>query len=456
MPGHTLLFQTDNNPRALTEVDFTPSSIVFPSPEDWRDQVIYFLLVDRFNSSKIKGEPFRKEPLAEQRDLEERKKWQGGNLEGVMEKLDYIQELGATAIWLSPILKNRAESSSYHGYAIQNFLEVDPRFGTLEDLRKLVTAAHEKKMYVILDIVVNHTGDNWYYREYEQSSPPYRNWPYEFGDWRKEKPEGQLQWPEDAVWPQELQNEDWYRRQGEVTDWTDRTQYLNGDFYNLKELRTTDSAVRGALIDVYKWLIAKTDADGFRVDTVKHVETQFFAVFCSALREYALSIGKKNFFIFGEVAGEDTLMETYIGPNTPSPSGEFFLGLDSVLDFPLFHVLPDVIKGFKSPDELRERYTKLHGTLSSHGLASRYYVTFLDNHDQSQRFLCGNPYTDQVKQGIGYLFTSLGVPCIYYGTEQGFNGGDYRDETAKRIDGFSDAFVRECMFGGKWGAFKSV
>jgi glycosidase len=448
--------QINYKPRKLSDVDFTPSGKVFPSPEDWRDQVIYFLLVDRFNDPDVKGKPFKEEPHEEQRDLEERKKWQGGNLRGVMEKLGYIQDLGATAIWLSPVLKNRTEYDSYHGYAIQNFLEVDPRFGTLEDLKNLIQAAHKRGMYMILDIVVNHTGDNWYYKGYEQTRPPYRDWPYEFGSWRKKKRDKPVQWPDDAVWPEEFQNEGWYKRQGEIKDWGDRKQYLDGDFFVLKELDTPDPAVLSALIDVYKWLIAKTDVDGFRVDAAKHIETRFFAIFCSALREYVLSIGKKNFFIFGEVVGEDDLMERYIGPNTPSPSREFFLGLDSVLDFPLFRVLPDIIKGFKSPDELRKRHEKLRGTLSSHGLASRYHVTFLDNHDQTRRFLHNDPYIDQVKQGIGCLLTSLGIPCIYYGTEQGFNGGDYRDEYTKRKDGFSDAFVRECMFGGKWGAFKSV
>jgi len=450
--------ETHSKPERLEDTDFKPQTDIFPSPEDWRDQVIYFLLVDRFNNPKVKGTPFTVEPQNDQRRLEERKKWQGGNLKGIAGKLSYIQQLGATAIWLSPILKNRTESDSYHGYAIQNFLDVDPRFGSLKDLRKLVKAAHEKWMYIILDVVVNHTGDNWYYKEYEQSgSPSYREKPpYEFGGWRKRKQDTSIEWPDDAVWPREFQDPERYRRLGEITKegWRDPQQYRNGDFYSLKELKTDDPKVRGDLIDVYKWLIAKTDIDGFRVDTVKHVENQFFAIFCSAIREYALSIGKKNFFIFGEVAGEDELMETYIGPNTPSPSGEFFLGLDSVLDFPLFHLLPDVIKGFQSPIELKNRYEKLHGTMSSHGLASRYYVTFIDNHDQEQRFLFNNPYMAQVKQGIGYLLTSLGVPCIYYGTEQAFNGGDYRD-AVNRADGHSDAFVRECMFGGKWGAFKS-
>lgn len=443
-------------PQRLIDVDFSPLGEVFPSPEDWRDQVIYFLLVDRFNNLNIISEPFQAEPQIEQRNLEERKKWQGGNLEGIIDKLDYIKNLGATAIWLSPVLKNRIESDSYHGYAVQNYLDVDPRFGTLHDLSNLIQMSHKKGMYVILDIVVNHTGDNWYYKNYPNKGPSFSKEPYDFGDWRKENPNNPIQWPNDAVWPEEFQNEDWYKRQGEIENWKDSEQYLNGDFSNLKELDTPDSQVRKALIDVYKWLISKTDADGFRLDAVKHIETRFFSIFCSAIREYALSIGKKQFFIFGEVIGEDVLMDSYIGPNTPSPSGEFFLGLDSVLDFPLFHVLPDVLKGFKSPECLKERYKKLRGTLSSHGLASRYYVTFIDNHDQSKRFLFNNPYLDQVKQAMVYLFTSLGVPCIYYGTEQGFNGGDYRDKETKQKDNYSDAFVRECMFGGNWGAFKSV
>jgi len=93
--------QINDKPRKLSDVDFTPLVEVSPSPEDWRDQVIYFLLVDRFNNPNIKGVPFKEGPHEEQRDLEEGKKWQGGNLRGVTEKLGYIQNLGATLYGLT-------------------------------------------------------------------------------------------------------------------------------------------------------------------------------------------------------------------------------------------------------------------------------------------------------------------------------------------------------------------
>jgi len=146
--------------RSVQQLDFTPQDDVFPSPADWRDVFVYFLLVDRFDNNSKGLRPFA-DSGPQGRDPAQGKIFQGGNLKGIMRRLNYIKGLGANAIWLSPILKNRWEKAdSYHGYGIQNFLEVDPRFGTKEDLQKLVSEAHARYMYVILDIILNHTGDN--------------------------------------------------------------------------------------------------------------------------------------------------------------------------------------------------------------------------------------------------------------------------------------------------------
>lgn len=169
--------------KSLSEIDFKPKNKVFPSPLDWRDQFIYFLLVDRFSNGKKNIPAYNSNTALENRDDLDGEKWQGGTLKGIMDKLDYIKNLGCTAIWLSPIFKNRKEMNTYHGYAIQNFLDVDPRFGTIKDLQKLVQEAHKKDMYVILDIVVNHTGDNWMYPE---GYPYYysNGIKFPFGSWR--------------------------------------------------------------------------------------------------------------------------------------------------------------------------------------------------------------------------------------------------------------------------------
>ena len=149
---------------SVNQLDFTPRGEVFPSPGDWRDVFIYFLLVDRFDNNQENIPPYDPNTTPRGRDWEQGRVFQGGNLKGIMRRLDYIRGLGANSIWLSPVLKNRIEKhDTYHGYGVQDFLEVDPRFGTKEDLQELVRQAHARNIYVIMDIIISHTGDNWGY-----------------------------------------------------------------------------------------------------------------------------------------------------------------------------------------------------------------------------------------------------------------------------------------------------
>lgn len=140
----------------------------FPCPVEWRDHVIYFLLVDRFNNPDENRYP----PPFEEKTADRL----GGTIKGVTAKLDYIRDLGATAIWISPVLKNTRDS--IHGYSIQNFLAVDPRFGTDDDLIELVRQAHARNIYVILDIVINHAGNVFDYKGFGPKAP-HRHAPYE-------------------------------------------------------------------------------------------------------------------------------------------------------------------------------------------------------------------------------------------------------------------------------------
>ncbi len=149
-----------------------------PSPADWRDEVLYFLLVDRFSDGKEgtrplldpsnrsvarpsghDGQPWRWDLWAQSGAF----RWQGGTINGVASKLDYLDDLGVTTIWLSPVFKQRGHLDTYHGYGIQHFLDVDPRFGTRQDLVDLVESAHDKGIRIILDIIFNHSGFNWVY-----------------------------------------------------------------------------------------------------------------------------------------------------------------------------------------------------------------------------------------------------------------------------------------------------
>ena len=433
------------------QLDFTPRGEVFPSPRDWRDIFVYFLLVDRFDNNQEDILPYDPNTTPIGRDQEQGRVFQGGNLKGIIRRLDYIGGLGANGIWLSPVLRNRIEKDdTYHGYGIQDFLEVDPRFGTKEDLQELVRQAHARNMYVIMDIIINHTGDNWAY----PGDYPYYFWkeapgPFEFGFWRDVDPGAGFQ-EADAVWPKELQLPEYYKRRGQIRDWNDPDQAINGDFLSLKELEINNSTVLDTLIKAYKYWIALTDVDGFRVDTVKHMESSATAIFCNAVREFSKRIGKDNFFIFGEIVADDLTIQRYIGRNSRIPdTNERFPSLDAALDFPLYFILEETIKGFLNPSNLRERYERFKTLYTDHGEAGRYFVTFVDNHDQMsrpyRRFMHRNPHQRQAVLATGYLLTSQGIPCIYYGTEQGFDGG-----------GDHDSYVRECMFGGKWGAFETT
>jgi glycosidase len=165
-------------------------------------------------------------------------------------------------------------------------------------------------------------------------------------------------------------------------------------------------------------LIRDTDCDGFRVDTVRHVEASFWAPWCSAIRDYAGSLGKKNFLMFGEVADrDDELLAAYTG-------GQDRRAFDSLLDFPFYYALKDVFSSNAPTHLLTGRFEKLaHPPYSREALSQM--VTFIDNHDQP-RFLAKEEAAGNVvklRQALVLLYTTTGIPCLYYGTEQSFKGG---------------------------------
>jgi glycosidase len=412
------------------------------------EEFIYFLLIDRFHDDQNRA-PVSTSARADRVDKadspqmpaqqgEQLTKFCGGSLRGILNHLDYIKNLGCTAIWLSPIFENNGapnpDSGSYHGYSIQNYLDIDPRFGTKQDLVDLVDAAHARDMRVFLDVVTNHSGDNWFYPA-DNPYYYYNDIQYPFGDWRLGN----------RPLPQELRNPDFYHRRGQIRNWDAYPEYEHGDFLSLKDYDNDDDAdglrLLDTLIKAHCYWIREADVDGFRMDAVKHMGALAVSRFCQGVREYAERVGKHNFFLFGELIVGDNAIDRYIGPNTPTQVGDqtVYFGLTSVLDFPLYWTLPGAIKGLSSPVDLIQRYENLRGHALSRGELGRYFVTFLDNHDQvgqdeKRRFAAGAPDA-QVIAGIGFLHSALGATCIYYGTEQGFSG-----------HGPGDKFIREPMF----------
>lgn len=446
--------------RSVEQLSFEPEHDVHPSPRDWRDQVMYQVLIDRFDDGQehpayVPGKTPKSEGEARAQGS---CRFQGGRIRGITRRLDYLQGLGVTTIWISPPLKNRSDDeSACHGYGIQNFLAIDPRFGTIADLKDLVRAAHARGMYVVLDIVINHTGDCWAYKGNVEAIYDDKGTRHEFGYWRKagggEIKPGEELGIEDGVWPVELQDPECFKRRGRIRDFgaAGLEEAVHGDFGILKDLDLLNPKVLDTLIKCYKYWIKTLDLDGFRIDTVKHSDPEPTALFCNAIREYCQRIGKRNFLLFGEVVDGDELLLRYIARNTALEGIEQrWPLLSAVLDFPLYFVLEEVIKGFESVSRLRERYESFRALFRDYAAASQHYVTFVDNHDQMhrpyRRFAAGSNDWRQSALAIGYLLCNLGIPCIYYGTEQGLDGA-----------GKEDNAVREAMFGGPvdtgWGAF---
>ena len=435
----------------------------FSSPVDWRDQWIYFVMVDRFNN--VEHKPYS----TWNQSTDER---QGGTFNGIRDQLSYIQNLGAGAIWLSPVLKNRQAPAkgSHHGYGIMDFLDVDPRFASKtgnaeEEFIELVNEAHARGMWVILDIVINHAGDIFAYdvNGQEMSSADWSPSPYHI-HWRDQTGSVKIDWDklpspdklsvDAAIWPKEFQMNELFRRQGKGGP-------IEGDFETLKEFNTRfeksagEKTVLELLIKTYQYVIARFDVDGFRIDTIKHVERDFAMTFCNAIREYAMSIGKENFFIFGENRSDsEELLAAYMGRYCSEPEGR--MGADAALDFPLQWKLVPALKGFVPPTcvedvyNLRKRIQEEKRLVNSHGEASRFFVTFLDNHDDRTRFLYpvdGKDYTRQLTMGVAALFCLQGIPCLYYGTEQGLTGTRELYDVHYNSSVSKPEHVREAMWG---------
>ncbi|MEW6220331.1 MAG: alpha-amylase family glycosyl hydrolase [Thermodesulfobacteriota bacterium] len=444
---HSTFAQVATKQTRVVQVGTASHTITTPfaSPHDWRDVWIYFLMLDRFN--RADGKPPAAMPFDQPFGG-----FQGGTFNGVRERLPYLRDLGAGAIWLSPVLKNRqSDPGTFHGYGIQDFLQPEPRFASApgkaeEELRALVDEAHALGLFVIFDIVLNHAGDVFGYTGLGASAPgggmvrPIE-WRDATGQARPDfpviesVPTGQRE-PDGLVWPTELQRNDFFRRQGKGGEG-------GGDFESLKELVTANREVRNALILAYQYAIARYDVDGFRIDTLKYIERDFARTFGNAMREFGLAIGKKNFFSFGEVFDEEERIAEFIGRSTQD--GDDLVGVDAALDFPLFFRLPWVAKGFSPPaaviEVFRRRKEIERHIMTSHGEAGRFFVTFLDNHDMKERFRGAgmdgpDPYDPQVILGIAVLFGLQGIPCLYYGTEQGLHGR-----------GGSDQHVREALWG---------
>jgi glycosidase len=480
----------------LADIDMaalTAGRTYHPSPPAWEDEILYFLMLDRFSdgrerdyisndgtavdtSSVATTQAFadrdRDNAIATDADAADWRDagagWCGGTLKGLTSKIGYLKRLGITAIWVSPIFKQVSFQETYHGYGIQNFLDVDPHFGTRQDLQELVSTAHGLGIRIILDVILNHSGAVFSYDadRYPTNTPGVfdprwdgRSYRVEgFNDRRGQPviPFGSLpaEIPDvptdDAIWPRDFQDPGSFTARGRISGWDNFPEYLEGDFFDLKDIRLGDgvidtyqpSAALRALCDVYKFWIAFADVDGFRVDTVKHMDPGAARYFGSVIHEFAQTLGKDKFYLIAEIAGGRD--HAYLTLETTGLDAA--LGIDDIPD-----KLEWIPKGRRNPSDYFDlfRNSILVGK-GSHTWFRDKVVTVLDDHDQVRnpnrkaRFAATNPPPSLALAALALNATTLGIPCIYYGSEQFFDGA-----------GDSDRYLRECMFGGRFGAFRT-
>ncbi|TPQ21765.1 pullulanase-type alpha-1,6-glucosidase [Streptomyces sporangiiformans] len=435
-----------------------------PARHDLTREQFYFVLPDRFANGDTSNDRggLTGSRLTTGYDPTDKGFYQGGDLKGLTKRLDYIKGLGTTAIWLAPIFKNQPvqgeganTSAGYHGYWITDFTQVDPHFGTNGDLEKLIDKAHAKGMKVFFDVITNHTAD---VVDYDEKSYDYLSkgaFPYLTEDGEPfddaDHADGKTDFPEvdgdsfprtpvvagakkNVKVPAWLNDPSMYHNRGDSTFAGESSTY--GDFSGLDDLWTERPEVVSGMEKIYKRWVRDFDIDGFRIDTVKHVNMEFWTQWATALDAYAARKGQDDFFMFGEVYSADTSVTSpYVTQGR----------LDSTLDFPF----QDAARSYASQGGSAKKLAAVFGDDYKYTTdkANAYeQVTFLGNHDMGRigHFLKqDNPEASDAelvkkdRLANELMFLSRGNPVVYYGDEQGFTGAG------------GDKDARQTLFGSR-------
>jgi len=418
-----------------------------------QDEVFYFVMPDRFhnaNKDNDNGDPNRPISFG---GLDRSSKWafHGGDISGLEAKLDYIESLGVTSIWLTPILRNRAvqpDGFGHHGYWVVDFTEIDPHFGSNDDLKSLIEAAHEREIKVFFDIITNHTADVIKYKECHDSSGKFLSAQQEGCEFisTASLAEGKKYTPfvldaeKEVKVPAWLNDPKYYNNRGD-SFWEGESA-IKGDFVGLDDLDTSQKEVIIGLTEVFKDLVTEFRPDGFRIDTVKHVDIEFWQAFAPAITEHAKSLGLPEFFMFGEVFDGNPA-----GLSKFTTAGK----LPSVLDFSFAFNVGDVVFGNKSVSQLNDLFNNddyyRDGDSSPNDL-----INFLGNHDigrvghfieSALPDISEDEKVARSKLAHALMYFSRGVPVVYYGDEQGFtgDGGDVdarEDMDPSKVDVYND------------------
>lgn len=418
-----------------------PSHTYHQSPNNWEEQIIYHILIDRFRD----GDPRNNELAFSGYNPRSINMRHGGDFKGVTEKLDYLKELGVTALWLSPIFQT--PENEYHGYGQIDFTLLDQRFGTLEELRSLINEAHKRGIYVLVDVIVNHSSHYYAFKGHENSYAPFKmhKGEYEmvkrFNDREYEDFSFNNTWDPDGLHCPvydyrgirvESQNRgtfsksDFYHN-GNLDDFNHPFSNAFGSIYGkYNDLRLCAPHVAKKVIAMTKSLIASTDIDGIRLDTPMQVPNQFLKEWSSEIKAFAKTLGKNDFLVLGETYARRPQVAPMIRRGKDS-HGNFLNetpGLDGGLNYPLFidFILPRFWGKESIPfdaKKFRELELKAYDLYDPISKTNRYLMAnFSESHDQRR--------LNSLDSDLGllsYVFLSFspGLPVIYQGQEQGFD-----------------------------------
>ncbi|HEY9900217.1 MAG TPA: alpha-amylase family glycosyl hydrolase [Pantanalinema sp.] len=360
------------------------------SARQWKDEVVYFAFLDRFSNGDRTNDHHvdRANPTA----------YHGGDLQGLIDKLDYLSDLGVTTLWLSPLLDNDDDQLKktglwgYHGYWTKDFSAIDEHLGTLEKAQELTTKAHRKGMKVLLDVVCNQAGYS-----FPVQNPRYQGFFHSFGD---------------------------------IQNWDDPWWCENGSLFGLPDFAQEKPEVSKFLVDTYLGWAEKLDLDGFRIDALKHAPKGFW----KELNASSHAARGQGFMTLGEILhGDPGVVASY------QRESKF----DSLFDFPLYYTMTDVFAKGASMRRLGDRFAQdaLYPDASM-------LSPFVDNHDVPRFLSQAGGDVSKLKLAVACALTVRGMPMIYYGTEVALGGGAEPDNRRDMTWGANEdmrAYTRQLL-----------
>ena len=339
----------------------------------------------------------------------------GGDLAGIQERLDYLEDLGVTALWINPVLENDQPYASYHGYAVTDHYRIDPRFGTNEDYRRLVEAAHARGIKIIMDVIFNHVGDEHFFIR----DLPSEDWIHQWPEYTKTTYRATtLMDPHASEYDRKLMTDGWFDK-------------------HMPDLNQQNEHLARYLIQNSLWWTLWSGQDAFRIDTYAYADPDFTSEWNRRMLEELPNLG-----IYGETWVHGPAVQAYFTGGRQIHQ-EFDTHLPGVTDFQVYYAITEAMN--RNPG-WTEGVLRLYYSLAQDYLYDdpSKNVIFLDNHDLARIYTVMGEDMTKMKGALALLLTLRGIPMLYYGTEVGLTGSGGAFGEGGRVD-FPGGFPRDSV-----------